>query len=215
MINVLFATTNHGKVMRYKKYYTDTKKINFYSCNELNINLPNFEEDGKTETENAIIKAHAFQDALIKSEVELPKGKWVVISLDTGLYFDKVSKLEQPGTHVKRIAGAGVFGETPEQTFQKMSTYYSSLARKYGSKLKGYFRDSYCVKDGEKEYCISANRYITLTDTMYTKDINFPVASYFKVGEKYYHELDDNEYKDFLQPSFDALDELLAKVSVK
>jgi inosine/xanthosine triphosphate pyrophosphatase family protein len=209
MLNILFATSNPGKLLRYKKYYSGSE-FNFYSCTDLGIEIPCILEDGTTEKDNALIKANGYYNALMGSEVELPKGKWIVLSLDTGLYFDKVNKLEQPGSHIKRIAGAGVFNETIEEKFSKMSVFYSALAKKYGGKLDGYFRDIFILYNGQKTQTVEAKRCITLTDTMHTKDLNFPIGSYFKVEDKYFHELDDTEYKKYLEPSFSALNAALS-----
>lgn len=211
MLNILFATTNHGKLLRYKKYYADSD-YRFYSCAELGLNLPDVMDDESTEEENAIKKAVAFHNILLKSDVELPKGKWVVVSVDTGLYFEKVHKLEQPGCHIKRIAGAGVFKETKEETFSKMATFYSSLAKKYGGEIEGCFKDVFCIFDGQKSMTVRAKRSITLTDTMHTKDLLFPVGSFFKVKGQYFHELTDQEYTEYLKPSFQALDKLLGEI---
>ena len=91
MINILLATSNPGKFFRYKKLL-ETEKIKFYNCKDIGLALPTIEEDMDTEKENSILKAKGYYDQLISSEIELPKGKWLTLALDTGLYFDKVNR---------------------------------------------------------------------------------------------------------------------------
>jgi inosine/xanthosine triphosphate pyrophosphatase family protein len=208
MLNILFATSNPGKVVRYKKFFNNSH-VKIYTCQELGIPLPQVDESLDTEKENSAEKAREYYSQLIKSEVELPKGKWITLGLDTGLYFEGVSRLEQPGPHIRTIAGAGVFKETQEETFSKMATYYSALAKKYGGKVNGYFKDVFTIYDGQEIVHSEAKRPITLVDTMFFKDLNFPVASFFKVKDKYFHEFDNDEYLEYIEPSFKALKGIL------
>jgi inosine/xanthosine triphosphate pyrophosphatase family protein len=211
MLNILFATTNPGKVLRYRRLFQNDK-IKFYSCQDIGILPPQVAEDADTETENSVEKAKRYYEALSESEVELPKGKWVCLGVDTGLYFENVSRLEQPGPHVQNIAGAGVFGENEEEKFQKMATYYSALAKKYGGSVKGYFKDVFTFYDGHNTIQESSLRPIELVDTMYFKDINFPVASFIKYKRKYIHEFSNDEYKEYMKPSHESINILLDKV---
>jgi inosine/xanthosine triphosphate pyrophosphatase family protein len=204
MLNILFATSNPGKAVRYKRFFND-ENINIYTCQELGIPLPEVDEDATSEIINSQEKAKKYFSSLIQSEVELPKGKWIALGLDTGLYFEGVSRLEQPGPQIKERAGAGVFKETQEETFHKMATYYTSLAKKYGGKVSGYFKDVFTIFDGQQMLQSEALRPIILVDTMYVKDINFPIASFFKVADKYFHEFTDEEYLNYVKPSFEAL----------
>jgi Ham1 family len=212
MLNILFATTNPGKLMRYQKHYSASKyegKYTFYTLSQLGIKNPDHYDDDYTEQENAVHKADVFYNTLRHSDVDLPKGKWIVVSLHTGLYFDQVKNLEQPGAHIKRASGAGIFEGNDEEVFKQMSEYYSKLAKKYGGQLTGHFLDVFCIYDGITGFCQSAKRPITLDANMHTKDIMFPINSFLKIDNKFYHELDDSEYKKFLAPMFKALDGLL------
>jgi hypothetical protein len=191
--------------------FTETN-IRFYSCQDLGIDMPELAEDADSEMDNSADKAKQYYQALIRSEIELPKGKWVCIGVDTGLYFDNVSRLEQPGPHVKHIAGAGVFGETQEEKFQKMAVYYSSLAKKYGGSVQGYFKDAFSVYDGQQLLQNTSVRPIELVDTMYFKDINFPISSFIKYKRKYIHEFTDTDYQDYMANSHQSLKELIGAV---
>jgi inosine/xanthosine triphosphate pyrophosphatase family protein len=212
MLNILFATSNPGKVVRYKKFFKNDD-VKIYTCQELGIPLPQVDEDADTEKQNSEEKAKQYFSSLIESEVELPKGKWMTLGLDTGLYFEGVNRKEQPGPHIKTIAGAGVFKETQEETFSKMAIYYSALAKKYGGKVNGFFKDVFTLYDGQELLQSEAKRPITLVDTMFFKDINFPVGSFFKVRDKYFHEFTDDEYLEYINPSFQALKNIVEKKS--
>lgn len=211
MPNILLATSNPGKFHRYKKLL-ETDKIKFYSCKDIGLDIPTIEEDLDTEKENSVLKAKSYYDQLISSEIDLPKGKWLTLALDTGLYFDKVNRLEQPGPHIKKLAGAGVFGEVQEETFQKMAVFYSALAKKYGGTIDGYFQDVFTLYDGITLISEESRRDISLVDTPYFKDLNFPIASFLKVGDKYFHEFSDQDYLNYLEPSCQTFKKLIALV---
>ena len=213
MLNILFATSNPGKVVRYQKFFNNSK-VRIYTCQELGIPLPLVDDSNETEIQNSAQKAKEYYSQLIKSEVELPKGKWIALGLDTGLYFEGVSRLEQPGPHIKTIAGAGVFKETQEETFSKMATFYSALAKKYGGKVDGFFKDAFAIYDGQNLTQSEAKRPVTLVDTMFFKDLNFPIASFLKVKDKYFHEFDNDDYLSYIEPSFKSLKGVLeAKIN--
>jgi hypothetical protein len=214
MLNILLATSNPGKAVRYKRFFNG-EAVKIYTCQELGISLPEVDEDYDLEEQNAEEKALKYYSALIKSEVDLPKGKWMTMGVDTGLYFHNVGRREQPGPHVKAIAGAGVFTETVEETFNKMATFYSGLTKKYGGKLDGYFRDAYTIYDGQRTLQEKATRPIVMVDTMYVKDLNFPINSFIKVGNKYINEFDDTDYINYISPSFKAVGKLINKINLK
>ncbi|MGL4758282.1 MAG: non-canonical purine NTP pyrophosphatase [Patescibacteria group bacterium] len=214
MLNILLATSNPGKAVRYKRFF-NSQDIKIYTCQELGIELPAVDEDADNEEVNSEEKAKKYFRALTNSEVDLPKGKWISMGVDTGLYFDSVGRREQPGPHVKGIAGAGVFRETQEETFQKMAVYYSALAKKYGGRLHGYFRDSYTLYDGQKTLQQDAKRPIELVDTMYLKDVNFPINSFLKVEGKYINEFSDEDYINYIAPGFKAVGKLITKIKLK
>lgn len=214
MLNILLATSNPGKAVRYKRFF-NSENINIYTCQDLGIDLPLVDEDSDLEEQNADEKARKYYNSLIKSEVELPKGRWLSMGVDTGLYFNGVGRKEQPGPHVKGIAGAGVFRETQEEAFAKMATYYSALAKKYGGKLNGYFSDAYSLFDGQQIIHEKAIRPVELVDTMYLKDVNFPINSFLKVGEKYINEFENTDYLNYISPSFNAVGHLINKINLK
>ena len=116
------------------------------------------------------------------------------------------------GAHIKKLAGAGVFGEVQEETFQKMAVFYSSLAKKYGGLINGYFQDVFTLYDGINLTSTESRRNISLVDTQYFKDLNFPIASFLKVGDKYFHEFTDQDYLNYLDPSYQAIKKLVALV---
>jgi 8-oxo-dGTP diphosphatase len=85
-------------------------------------------EDGNTPLENAIKKAKGYFDQLNRP----------VYSTDSALYFEGVSDEDQPGVLIKRIHGENLKGKE----FQK---YYIDIAKKYGGKIKAYYKYAICL----------------------------------------------------------------------
>jgi thioredoxin reductase len=200
---VLFATHNPSKVARLKEY-VQVNNLELISVESLGQKSFEVEEDGKDETENANKKAKVFFD-----NYNIPS-----LALDTGLYFEGVLESEQPGKNVQRIAGAG-HGESDEERYNLMITWYSNLATKYGNNLKGYFLDVYSIYDGTNYYNIEAKRNITLTSEVHQKDVHFPVASLYHVNGVYHHDMNSEQQYDYLKPSMDAVNELLTNFQQK
>jgi thioredoxin reductase len=190
---VIFATHNPSKVERVKNY----------------INLPGLEitnptkvlevpETGDNELQNAGLKAKAYWD-----EFQIP-----AFALDTGLYFEGVTEEEQPRQNVQGIAGV-LESDDDETRYTKMIDWYSSLAKKYITTdkptLSGYWLDVYVLYDGANYMYKGAKRPIELTPEVHSKDVHFPVASLYKVGDKFYHDLTEEEKTDYMFPSMQAL----------
>ena len=157
-------------------------------------------EDGKDEYENACIKAKAYFDKL----------KTPCFALDTGLYFDGVTDIEQPRQNVQGIAGVNE-NDDDETRYNKMITWYSNLSTKYGAKLDGFWLDVYVLFDGENYYTKKCERKLQLTPNISQKDVHLPVASLYKINNKHYHDLTDEEKHLYMKPSMDCLSSLLTE----
>jgi thioredoxin reductase (NADPH) len=193
---VIFATHNPSKVERINKYIK-IPKLTIESPKSLLHVL----ENGNNEYENAKLKATAYFE----------KFQMPCFALDTGLYFVGVEDSEQPRQNVQSIAGA-TDEDTDEIRFQKMTTWYSNLATKYGGNLEGYWLDVYVLFDGKKYYTSECRRALTLTPDIFEKDVHLPVASLYKLqdfGDKYYHELTSEQKEEYMQPSMTALAQVL------
>jgi len=205
MSTILFATHNPAKVKRYLQPLANIG-IHLVTANDIDLIVKDPVEDGSNEWENAKIKATAYFLALSDSQKQTIQG---TLSLDTGVYFEGVTDDEQPGKHVQRIAGAGGEHETDDERFEKMGAFYSGLATRYGGFLNGYFLDSFCFFDGKNYHKVEAKRTFVLTSTMFFKDVHFPISSFYTVNGVPYHQLSPQQMQQFIQPSVNALVDLL------
>jgi|GEM_PF-1063258 len=202
-IPILLATHNQSKAKRYLDYinHPDIKLI---TAKDIRAVVPEPQENGQDEIQNAKIKAKAYFEAT---------GK-ICLSQDTGLYFEDLpAGYTQPQKNVQGIAGVTT-RDSQEVRFQKISKYYTSLAKKLGGQVLGYFKDIYCIYDGQKYYLEEGIRRILMVDkTHLKKDIFFPLCSFYKdyKTKKYYHDLTADQMQGFLEPSLQRLKSLLAK----
>ena len=196
---VLFATHNPSKVDRLNQYLS-IPDIKLISTSELDIKPIEVEENGADEIENSQLKAKGFFD-----EYDI-----CTMALDTGLYFDEVTEIEQPKQNVQGVANV-ILGDSDETRYTKMTDHYIALANKYGGSLSGYFLDVYTLFDGKNYYTKSAKRPILLTNQIHQKDVHFPIASLYTVDGVYHHDMTDGQMTDYLRPSITAVTELLTQ----
>lgn len=131
----LFATKNKAKIKRYAEKLTE-KGIEIITLDDLNIDV-DIEENGKTPTENAIIKATAYNKI----------SNIATIAMDDGLFLYNVPEEIQPGTHVRRVNGKRLNDE-------EMIKHYIDLVNKYGTngELLGYFQKGIAIVNKDKLY---------------------------------------------------------------
>lgn len=129
----LFYGTGNASKLRNMRTLLEGLPIELISPLEVNAILPLIEEDGKTPWENAKKKAMAYHRA-----TGLPS-----MGLDSGLYLEGISDELQPGTHVRRVGNCSM-------TDSEFILYYSSLARKYGGRIKARFLNGICVVINEE-----------------------------------------------------------------
>ena len=134
-MKILYGTTNKAKIQVMKNAVA-TLDIELIGLGDIEGELPNIIENGKTPLENAKIKARAYYEAF-----HIP-----VCSCDSGLYFDELQEEQQPGLHVRRVNGK-------ELTDAEMIEYYGGLAAQYGGKITGRYRNAiYFILDENHHY---------------------------------------------------------------
>ncbi len=103
----LIASSNMGKIAIYAQIF---KELNLPYCSlkDLKVDIQ-VEENGETELENSLIKAKAYHEA-----TGLP-----VVSNDSGLVIEKLSKEDQPGVFVRRYSGKELSDEEAIEIFSK------------------------------------------------------------------------------------------------
>ena len=148
MKKLLYATGNKYKIESMKKRL-EGMDIEIISPNELNINIK-VNENGKTVTENAMIKAQACYKI----------AKIPTIAGDTALYIKDFEK--QPGTHVRRVNGK-------ELNDDEMIKYYSNLVKEYGGKLTAKWVYGMVIYDGKEPKNIVGVKAISILLTNHVK----------------------------------------------
>lgn len=130
MKKLLYATGNKYKIESMKKRLEGTD-IEIISPKELSINIK-VNEDGKTVTENAMIKAQAYYKI----------AKIPTIAGDTALYIREFEK--QPGLYVHRINGK-------ELNMEETQNYYVEALKKVGGESEAYYYTGLAIiKDGQE-----------------------------------------------------------------
>ena len=129
MKKLLYATGNKYKIESMKKRL-EGMDIEIISPKELDINIK-VNENGKTVTENAMIKAQAYYKI----------AKIPTIAGDTALYIKEFEK--QPGLYVHRINGK-------ELTMEETQDYYVEALKKVGGESEAYYYTGLAIiKNGQ------------------------------------------------------------------
>ena len=182
-MKIIYGTTNPGKLLAMKKS-VEGLDIEVIGLRELDCELPEVYENGKTPLENAEIKARAYYDAF-----QMP-----VFSCDSGLYFDELTEDEQPGIHVRRVSGK-------ELTDEEMIAHYASLAEKYGGRITGRYRNAiYFILDEHHHYSsmdmsIATEPFVLVTKPHAKRVPGFPLDSLSidVASGKYYYDLETKD----------------------
>ncbi len=170
------------------------------SPDQISLSKVDAREDGENEFVNSEIKAKAYFYA----------SGVISLSLDTGFYVENLPDNQQPGKHVQRIAGVLEF-DSDEVRYQKMVDYYINIAKSQGGTAMAYFKDVFCLFDGKKIMFSEGKRPFLLTTKINQKDVNFPIASIYKVPQfdKYYHDLNEAQMLEYIKPSLIAASKLV------
>ena len=128
MKTILLGTTNEAKVKQIRGALALAEiEVRGVSDKE---KLPVINEEGKTASENARIKAIAYAKTLGEA----------VFSMDNALYIKGLASEKQPGLNVRRINGY------PERaTDEQMLEYYSQLISNLGGRAEGYWEFGVCM----------------------------------------------------------------------
>lgn len=186
-MKLLYGTGNPAKleVMRERLKILGIELI---GLKDLEQEIPDIIEDGKTPLENARKKALGYYHAY-----NMP-----VFSCDSGLYIDEIPEDIQPGVHVRIISGKRLSDD-------EMAAYYSGLTKKYGN-LTARYKNAVClVLDLEHIYeamekSMESEPFI-ITDKPHGRKFKkgFPLDSlsiHMKTG-KYYYDLEEDKLNEF------------------
>jgi len=138
-VKLLYGTGNPAKLEMMRRALAGLNEqgrfVELTGLSDMERKAPAVPEDGRTPLENARQKAHAYYDFY-----GIP-----VFSCDSGLYFEGLPDGIQPGVHVRTVDGKYL-------TDQEMQTYYSGLAKRYGSLKARYWNGICLILDREHIY---------------------------------------------------------------
>lgn len=182
-MNLIYGTYNPSKLESMKKM-VDGLNIKLRGLTELNMELDEAEESGKDPLSNARLKALTYY-----RQIGQP-----VFSCDTGLYFEGVDEMDQPGVMIKRINGNNF-------TYREMLNYYSNLAKKYGGRLVAYYKNAICLVIDEDHIFaydgddISSEKFylVDKSHKIYREGFPLDSLSVEMNSMKYYYDLDDQK----------------------
>lgn len=182
-MKILYGTGNPAKLEAMRRRL-EGLNIEIIGLKDIDMEIPEIEEDGTTPLENARKKALGYYQAF-----QIP-----VFSCDSGLYIENIPEEEQPGVHVRTIKGKYL-------TDDEMLEHYTNLAVKYGD-LKARYRNAICLVLDEKhiyeameESMASEPFFITSKPHSSIRKEGFPLDSIsidIKTG-KYFYDLEGNE----------------------
>ena len=179
-MEILFATKNPAKIAYYK---TELEKhgMEIYTLREKHVDCE-VDETGKTAIENAILKAKAYYE----------QTHLKTIAIDDTLYIEGVTDEEQPGAKVRRIGGI-------ERTDDEMLSYYTALARKYGSRLTANWVKGVAIYDGKnlKTHQVEGDFFYFVDQISPVRHEGYPLDSITIMPEqnKYLSEMTKDECK--------------------
>lgn len=114
MKNIVFATSNKDKVREIKEM-TAGKNVDVYSLKDIGFD-EDVEETGTTFTENAVIKAKAVADYILKNKPEYKDT--IVLADDSGLEIDYYDKA--PGIYSHRWLGERTYPQAMQDVIDDM-----------------------------------------------------------------------------------------------
>lgn len=181
-MRLIYGTGNPAKIT-YMRKQIESLDIDIIGLKDVEGEIPEVKENGKTPLDNARLKAMAYYKAFKKP----------VFSCDSGLFFDDVPDEVQPGVHVRNVNGKHLSDE-------EMIKYYSGLARKYGDLVARYRNAIVLVMDEDHIYEAMednmAGEPFIITSVPHEKMMEgFPLNSLsvdISTG-KYYNDLKENE----------------------
>lgn len=201
---IFLGTKNEGKIERFKNLIASTGLvIEIYTPKDFGLEDIEAEENGRTLTENAEIKARAYF-----GKVNMP-----ILTNDTGFWVKGEGLIDAP----KRKA----LGETDEKILTKegialaLLEFWKNIARKHGGKVDAAWVESFVLLDPDGKLHISeSRREVILTDKEFGKaHIQMPVRALYisKLTNKPAIQHDKEEEFLELKPVTDALFKVLTE----
>jgi inosine/xanthosine triphosphate pyrophosphatase family protein len=201
-MKILLATTNGGKIERFKNLLKDVDKdLEIFTPQDVGIESIEVVENGATLEENALLKAFAYAD-----KTDMP-----VLANDTGFYVEGDGFVDAPKRHA--LGGTDEKTLTKEEISQKLLEFWKGVATKHGGKVNAAWVESFVVVYPNKETKkAESRREIILTDQEFgTAHMQMPVRAlyYSKATNKPAIQHTHEEEKLEMKPVIEALSVVL------
>jgi len=197
---ILIATTNLGKFNIYKAVM-DELGLECTNLKETSVDI-DVVEDGKNETENAVIKARAYHEA-----TGLP-----VLANDSGLVIDKFSAENQPGVLVRRYKGR-------ELSDEEMINVYIEKLNEVGGSSTGHYNVALALIDEEGNLFTREFKpqrfFINKPSEVINKGVPLSSLAFDEKTGKYMSEMTIQERNDYESEAMIAQKEFIAEVFKK
>ena len=194
-MKVLIATKNKGKI---EKYSNMLESLNIEYCTLKDFDLDiEINENGKTTSENAKIKANAYYNKL----------KMPILTDDSGLIIDKLPADKQPGVMVRRYNGR-------ELTDDEIIDVYSKEIQSVGGESTGAFVISIAIMNEKGDIHIKETKHerlfiskpdinripgYPLSSLTFDKEINMYMTEKKAKGVKIYNDNSFEEEFEFIK----------------
>lgn len=181
-MKLIYGTGNPAKLASMRRRLGGLK-VEILGLKDIDKEIPEVTEDGRTPLDNARKKAMAYYKVFGEP----------VFSCDSGLYFDSVPDEVQPGVHVRNVKGKCL-------SDAEMIDYYSSIAKEYGDLTARYKNAIVLVMDNGHIYesmddSLASEPFIITSVPHEIIKQGFPLDSLsvdIKTG-KYYYDLEGSE----------------------
>ncbi len=181
-MKLIYGTGNPAKLASMRRRLGGLK-VEILGLKDIDKEIPEVTEDGRTPLDNARKKAMAYYKVFGEP----------VFSCDSGLYFDSVPDEVQPGVHVRNVKGKCL-------SDAEMIDYYSSIAKEYGDLTARYKNAIVLVMDNGHVYesmddSLASEPFIITSVPHEIIKQGFPLDSLsvdIKTG-KYYYDLEGSE----------------------
>lgn len=182
-MQIIYGTGNPAKLAAMQRRLAGLD-MEIIGLKDVEGEIPDVPETGKSPLENARQKALAYYDAF----------KMPVFSCDSGLYFENVPEEVQPGVHVRNINGKCL-------TDEEMIAYYGGLADKYGD-LVARYRNAICLVVDEEhiyeamEEGMASKKFLITSKPHPNRKPGFPLDSLsvdMETGKYYYDNLEEDK----------------------
>ena len=181
-MKLLFATGNQYKYELMRQRLKEFKEIEVLMPKLINVSIE-VDENGKTPTENAMLKARAYHKAT----------GLATIAEDSGLWIQKFNDDEQPGLFVKRVGGREDLSD------EEILQYYLNKLEQYGGESLARYKTGVAIvnETGEEfSTLIEEEPFILTTKRNASTELKGGVLnciSFDPLSKKYFNELTETE----------------------